>query len=128
MQTLRKIDLESYNDWKNCRTVPEIMFISEKYNNIYIEDIDVTSDFIGETIYIDIVDTNLKYFKKKSLSTTVLKVPDSDYLIRVVFDNIMEYILRKYRQQLFEMRRLRLLSEIKSKIGGNKQLVKLNYL
>ena len=121
MQTLRKIDLESYNDWKNCRTVPEIMFISEKYNNIYIEDIDVTSDFIGETIYIDIVDTNLKYFKKKSLSTTVLKVSDSDYLIRVVFDNIMEYILRKYRQQLFEMRRLRLLSEIKSKIGGNKQ-------
>ena len=95
-------------------TTSEISFISEKFNRIYIVDIDVCPDIIGEKIYVDIIDTTNTFFKRRYLHTNVLRVLDSEYLICVVYDLIIDYIKKKHRKILLELRRTKLLNDTKN--------------
>lgn len=95
-------------------TTSEISFISEKFNRIYIVDIDVCPDIIGEKIYVDIIDTTNTFFKRRYLHTNVLRVLDSEYLICVVYDLIIDYIRKKHRKILLELRRTKLLNDTKN--------------
>ena len=97
-------------------TASEISFITEKFDKIYIVDIDVSPDIIGERVYVDIIDTTNMFFKNKSLSINVLRVSDAEYLLCIIYDLIIDYLKKKHRKILLELRRVRLLSDVKNLI------------
>ena len=95
-------------------TASEISFIAEKFDRIYIVDIDISPDIVGEKIYVDIIDTTNTFFKRRYLSINVLKVIDAEYLVCIIYDLIIDYIKKKHRKILLELRRTRLLSDTKN--------------
>lgn len=120
MQIYKKLDLNRYKKWDIGLTTSEISFISEKFDKIYIVDLDIYTDIIGEKVYVDIIDTTNTIFKLKHLNMNVLRVQGAEHLLTIVYDLIINYIKKKHRKILLELRRNKLLLDTKHIIDGGK--------
>lgn len=120
MQVINKIDINRFDSWKANRTKEEIDFITDKYNKIYLVDVDIVSNYMSstDTVAVEIVNNNKKIFKHKSLYVKVLLVRDEQHLLRLIFELIIDYILKEYNKELLLIRKSSLLSDFKKLIGG----------
>lgn len=60
----------------------------------------ISSAFIGYDIIIHISDNNLKYFKSKWITYSVIGIEDCEHLKKLIDYAIKDYIENKYRKKL----------------------------